>query len=465
MPFSFAKSLNRSLQVINQWFSQTPERALEQAYDAALSIKAIEDEHFEGKTIRPESLREGNRIYRYFEDELHKYLRIVRVRLGEFKTSRSVLSLSDPGLSGVNLRRWGSRGNDANAPENLAVRLEKLRFIDEILERYPRSPENPITALVPRRPTPPVPQQPPNKPTAVSRPSPSSPNNPYPLDPSFGLSSLNRPQPEVDRISDGTSFVPRSILGTFDRLRRELDPKAEQEVVKSFRSSKTKTVLSLRFILLLILVPLLTHQITKNFVVGPIVDQFRPETNDNLFLNVELEEDALEDLERYERRLEFQTLLYNAPRLSLEEKEEKIRERAEDIAYEYYNRGVNAIKNIFSDLLSVVSFAVVIVISKKEIMVLKSFMDDVIYGLSDSAKAFIIILFTDMFVGFHSPHGWEIILEGVSRHFGIPESRDFIYLFIATFPVILDTVFKYWIFRYLNRISPSAVATYRNMNE
>jgi hypothetical protein len=26
-------------------------------------------------------------------------------------------------------------------------------------------------------------------------------------------------------------------------------------------------------------------------------------------------------------------------------------------------------------------------------------------------------------------------------------------------------VIKYWIFRYLNRISPSAVATYRNMNE
>jgi hypothetical protein len=34
-------------------------------------------------------------------------------------------------------------------------------------------------------------------------------------------------------------------------------------------------------------------------------------------------------------------------------------------------------------------------------------MDEIVYGLSDSAKAFIIILFTDMFVGFHSPHGWE----------------------------------------------------------
>jgi hypothetical protein len=102
---------------------------------------------------------------------------------------------------------------------------------------------------------------------------------------------------------------------------------------------------------------------------------------------------------------------------------------------------------------------------KRQVATLKAFIDEIVYGLSDSAKAFIIILFTDMFVGFHSPHGWEVLLEGMSRHLGFPANRDFIFLFIATFPVILDTVFKYWIFRYLNRISPSAVATYKNMNE
>jgi hypothetical protein len=76
-----------------------------------------------------------------------------------------------------------------------------------------------------------------------------------------------------------------------------------------------------------------------------------------------------------------------------------------------------------------------------------------------------IILSTDVFVGFHSPHGWEVLLELGLRHIGLPESPNFIFLFVATFPVVLDTVFKYWIFRYLNQISPSAVATYRNMNE
>jgi hypothetical protein len=151
--------------------------------------------------------------------------------------------------------------------------------------------------------------------------------------------------------------------------------------------------------------------------------------------------------------------------LSEEEIEKRVEEKAVEIAEEYQDLGQNALENIIADLLSVVAFGLVIYFSREQIAVLKSFIDEFIYGLSDSAKAFIIILSTDMFVGYHSPHGWEVILEEIGRHFGLPENREFNFLFIATFPVILDTIFKYWIFRYLNRISPSAVATYRNMNE
>jgi hypothetical protein len=142
-----------------------------------------------------------------------------------------------------------------------------------------------------------------------------------------------------------------------------------------------------------------------------------------------------------------------------------VREKATDIEEDYRTRSADAIKNVFSDIIAAAMFGLLLVTRKREVAALKGFMDEIVYGLSDSAKAFIIILFTDMFVGFHSPHGWEVILEGLSRHLGFAANREFIFLFIATFPVILDTVFKYWIFRYLNRISPSAVATYKNMNE
>ncbi len=107
----------------------------------------------------------------------------------------------------------------------------------------------------------------------------------------------------------------------------------------------------------------------------------------------------------------------------------------------------------------------VVVTGRQEMTLLKSFLDELTYGFSDSVKAFLSILFTDIFVGVHSPYGWQVILESTLRRFGLPENQNFISLFIATFPVILDTIFKYGIFRYLNRTSPSAVATYHSMNE
>jgi hypothetical protein len=212
-------------------------------------------------------------------------------------------------------------------------------------------------------------------------------------------------------------------------------------------------------------VPLLAHQLTKTFFLLPSVESYFERNNEIVFINQNMEEEAYQELSHFEESLRFRELLGFGEKLSPEAKEENLVEKAKEISETYRRASTNAIANIFADIFSLVAFSVVLVNGQREIEVLKEFIDEIVYGLSDSAKAFLIILFTDMFVGFHSPHGWEVILASIARHFGLPENQDFNFLFIATFPVILDTVFKYWIFRYLNGISPSAVATYRNMNE
>ena len=95
-----------------------------------------------------------------------------------------------------------------------------------------------------------------------------------------------------------------------------------------------------------------------------------------------------------------------ANEFSTESMSNQMREKVREIAREFRAESDNAIKNIFADILSVGAFSWLILVSKREIAVLKDFIDQIVYGLSDSAKAFIIILFTDMFVGFHSPHGF-----------------------------------------------------------
>ncbi len=261
------------------------------------------------------------------------------------------------------------------------------------------------------------------------------------------------------------SLIPKSITKIFEKFKKELDPNADIEALEEFKISQYHTATSVKYILILIIAPILVNQISKSFILGPLIDYIWSRDQTILFLNDSQEERAFAELQRFEEKLHFEILIGKIPESSYQIINIEITKKAIEIAQKYANESVNAIKNILSDILSLIIFSLIINFTRRQISILKSFINQLIYGLSDTAKAFLIILCTDIFVGFHSPHGWEVVIEVILRHLGLPESRNFIFVFISTFPVILDTIFKYWIFKYLNKISPSAVATYHNMNE
>lgn len=446
---SWTQQVYSYLRSAQQWYLDTPERSLDEAYKAALLIKAIEDEHFNGKKIAPEFANYGGSVMAYFESELKKHLKTIRMRLVEFNASRRIFGSSNQTITKLSRNDGTTSAKDSFAIQprnNPSLTLEKLRFIDEVVSKYNVEEKN---ISFPVR-TPEIVKTEPTEPLLRSAEQPAT--------------SISIPKKATSKTEE-TSVVPRSILSTLNRLKIELDPNAEREVVEKFRASQRRTLISVRLVLLLIIVPFLTFQVSKNLIISPIVDRFRSSEQAEVFLNSEMEEKALLEMQRFEEKIKFQNLLNGVIEPSPEKIEEKMKEKVHELAEEFRAEGANAVKNVFADMLAVGAFVWLLLVSKRELAVLKEFFDQIVYGLSDSAKAFIIILCTDVFVGFHSPHGWEVILSNVSRHLGLAENHDFISLFIATFPVILDTIFKYWIFRYLNRISPSAVATYRNMNE
>ena len=136
-----------------------------------------------------------------------------------------------------------------------------------------------------------------------------------------------------------------------------------------------------------------------------------------------------------------------------------------ELAKSYNKQSIVAITNLLGDFFSFFILSLLFRVMRPELIILKSFLTESVYSLSDTTKSFLLILGMDLLVGFHSPRGWELALEGFLRHIGLPENENFILLFVALFPVFLDTVFKYWIFRYLNKISPSTVVTYHSMIE
>jgi hypothetical protein len=409
------------------WFNNTPERAIAQAYKAAQTIREIENEHFNGNKISseyisPELASHTLSIVAYWQASLNNNLNIIKIRLAEYRLSFPLINTSNQEL------------------------LEKLKFIDEVVAKYLNEDEVIISNT--------------SENVATTSQKSSELAIKQPIETNSDIESIC-----TNSVSKKTGILPRSIGRTFNRIRSDFSSQAEEQFVQNFRISRKRTQASIKFLLMLVLIPLLTHQLAKQVLVRPIVEQVRGDKTPHIFINTEMENEALKELKVYEEELKFESLILKAPKLSPEKVEEKVKEKAIEIAEEFRMKSSNAISNVFADIFSLIAFALVVANSKREIEILKSFMDEVVYGLSDSAKAFLIILFTDIFVGFHSPHGWEIILEGVAEHLGLPPNRSLISLFIATFPVILDTISKYWIFRYLSRLSPSALATLKEMNE
>nr|ATL59177.1 envelope membrane protein [Posoqueria latifolia] len=131
-----------------------------------------------------------------------------------------------------------------------------------------------------------------------------------------------------------------------------------------------------------------------------------------------------------------------------------------------YNEGrIHTILHFSTNIIYFVILSGYSILGNEELVILNSWAQEFLYNLSDTVKAFSILLLTDLCIGFHSPHGWELMVGSIYKDFGFVHNDQIISGLVSTFPVILDTIFKYLIFRYLNRVSPSLVVIYHSMND
>ena len=354
------------------------------------------------------------------------------------------------------------------------------------------------------------------------------------------------------RAFEQTGLVPRSIIRTFDRFRRQLLKGAETSVIQEFRVSRYQVLVSVKCLASLLVIPLVVNFLAKTFFLMPLTEYLWNTQQNEIFLNLYQENRAFSELHDFEEKLFFESLIetQSVPPLSVIPSEmesdtksflqpskilydgksneiidgitkdtkkiskknslkvdlvlqphinqernlrykadrkltdvklkdgqamstfylenslpQKFQQKTIELAIYYNQQSIEAITNLFGDFITFITISFLFIWMEPQIIILKSFLTESLYSLSDTTKSFLLILLTDLLVGFHSPRGWEIFIELILRHFGLPENQDFIFLFVATFPVLLDTVFKYWIFRYLNQISPSTVATYHSMIE
>lgn len=433
----------------NQWLNQRQFQVLEAAYKAAQNIKALEDKYFDGGKITY-TPNQTKTLVEYVQSLRDRQLFIVRTNLAQFRLNSFLLS-----------RQVSAAKLDSTRPESLAnessvdadaVVLEKLNFIDAVISKYRDSEDDELEQLalelkdstvIPA--TSDVVHEP-SKPTNVK---PTA----KPIDPA-NVANQNNP-----------SKWNRSgfFRGGFP-LGRELDPQYEQQVVQEIRLRRKQDKVAIRWLLILLLVPLLIQILAKNLIFEPILGSYSDKNPTKIELNQEIRERLDAEFIAYKDALEIQELLGIIPELSPTERRDRLQERAAELWRESREHALNGLKNLLADGVAIIAFAAIVYFNRSKLAAIRSFSNRTFLSLSDPVKVFLFILITDMFVGFHSAEGWEVLLEGVAHHFGLPESRVAINTFIATVPVMMDSMIKFWIFTYLTRYSASASAIYERMN-
>ncbi|MEH2316475.1 hypothetical protein [Nostoc sp.] len=226
----------------NQWLNRRQLHVLEAAYKAAQNIKALEDKYFDGGKITYAS-KQTKILVEYVQSLRDRQLFIVRTNLAQFRLNSFLLNRQSHDLE-IGLTHPESLTDEPIADSD-AVVSEKLNFIDAVINKYRESQEGELEQLgLDLNNSAPDPialdaAQKPSKPANIDAIAKT-------IDPSI-IANQNNP-------------FKRNRSGFFQggfSLGKELDPKYEQQVVQEIRLRRKHDKLAIRWLLILLLVPVL----------------------------------------------------------------------------------------------------------------------------------------------------------------------------------------------------------------
>jgi hypothetical protein len=312
----------------------------------------------------------------------------------------------------------------------------------------------------------------------------------------------NTKQQVVSITYEEIGLFPRSFNRVFDRFFKQLFFDVENLVIQEYRFYRYLFLTTVKCVFILVFVPLTINFLAKNYLVRPITEHYWNSHQPEIFLNSYQQRRAFNELQDFEEKIYFESLVLTnptktrslqmsanlaqntnfiedetspvlntnslttstfsfqhayAPEFFSDSVQNRLHEKILELAVHYNEESIEAITNFFADLMSFTSLCY--------LFITKSFLLEVFFGLDDSKKSLFILFLTDLLVGYHSPNIWELFFSSFFDHYGLPENQTTIFLLVATLPVLLDVLFKYLIFRHLNRASPATVATYHAMIE
>jgi hypothetical protein len=227
---------------------------------------------------------------------------------------------------------------------------------------------------------------------------------------------------------------------------------------------KKKTLISLSYLVSIVFLPWWIS-LSFNKCLEPWITNWWNVGQSETFLNDIQEKNVVERFIELEELLLLDEIIKEYPGTHIQKFPIGIHKETMELVKTHNEYHLHIIFHFSTNIICFTILSGYFIMRSEELAILNSWVQEFLYNLSDTIKAFSILLVTDLWIGFHSPHGWELMIGSFYNDFGLAHNEKIISGLVSTFPVILDTIVKYWIFHYLNRVSPSLVVIYHSMNE
>lgn len=285
------------------------------------------------------------------------------------------------------------------------------------------------------------------------------------------------------------TLIPSSLMSVSWRAIRQYFTLPWDEQWLELLFQKRIGQIALNMLAKLIFIPLLANFLATSFIFTPVVHQLWHNQPD-IFLHRYLEKQAFKEFQDYQNEIYFDFFLnpeLYSDTYELNERytidycllnkgcnpleyegsrvQKKFQQKMIEIATKYNKKSMDTLITLFGDGLTLFVFFSIALTSGPQMFLLKAVILEMLAGLHDITRSVMLIFSVNLLVGYHSPRGWELVLQILIDRGNWPLGETFILFVVGTLPVIIDTCFKYWIFRYLNKSLPTTVVTYHRMIE
>lgn len=257
-----------------------------------------------------------------------------------------------------------------------------------------------------------------------------------------------------------------SERGLVKSVRDMLLGREDDDILYEDRVFRYASVNSAKFLAVLVIIPWAMDFLVHDYVLMPFLDRYGktvPLAAEMLDVRRSQKKEMIKVLNLEKARYRLEVEIGKSPPLSDEDLFLVIRQKAIALRDERRLENRKEFANIWSDIVFGMSLFALLYFFKNQVALLKFTGYKILNNISDTGKAFLIILITDIFLGYHSESGWQTLLEVIVEHYGLEVDQAAITIFICFVPVVMDACVKLWLFKYLPKLSTRVSTIFQEM--